>query len=215
MLRAVTLGLLALPAASAFAEGHAVGLKVGAFGLGAEYTHELTERLAVRGAIYGSQLGFDAEESGIDYEADVVWDSLTAGVDFHPLQSALRLSLGIMKNDNALELVSRPATSQTIGDTTYTPAQIGVLLGSIGFDDTATFAGIGWDWSRDASVFGMSLDIGVVDQGKPVVTLRGSGTLLGDPAFQQDINAEAVQLTDEASDLDLVPFLSLGFQFRF
>lgn len=215
MLRAVTLGLLALPAASAFAEGHAVGLKVGAFGLGAEYTHELTDRLAVRGAIYGSQLGFDAEESGIDYEADVVWDSLTAGVDFHPLQSALRLSLGIMKNDNALELVSRPATSQTIGDTTYTPAQIGVLLGSIGFDDTATFAGIGWDWSRDASVFGMSLDIGVVDQGKPVVTLRGSGTLLGDPAFQQDINAEAVQLTDEASDLDLVPFLSLGFQFRF
>ena len=215
MLRAVTLGLLALPAASAFAEGHAVGLKVGAFGLGAEYTHELTERLAVRGAIYGSQLGFDAEESGIDYEADVVWDSLTAGVDFHPLKSALRLSLGIMKNDNALELVSRPATSQTIGDTTYTPAQIGVLLGSIGFDDTATFAGVGWDWSRDASVFGMSLDIGVVDQGKPVVTLRGSGTLLGDPAFQQDINAEAVQLTDEASDLDLVPFLSLGFQFRF
>jgi hypothetical protein len=215
MLRAITLGLFALPAASAFAEGHAVGLKVGAFGLGAEYTHELTERIAVRGAIYGSQLGFDAEESGIDYEADVVWDSLTAGVDFHPLQSALRLSVGIMKNDNALELVSRPTTSQTIGDTTYTPAQIGMLSGSIGFDDTATFAGVGWDWSRDASVFGMSLDIGVVDQGKPVVTLRGSGTLLGDPAFQQDINAEAVQLADEVSDLDLVPFLSLGFQFRF
>ena len=215
MLRAITLGLLALPAAPAFAEGQAVGLKVGAFGLGAEYTHELTERIAIRGAIYGSQLGFDAEESGIDYEADVVWDSLTAGVDFHPLKSALRLSLGIMKNDNALELVSRPTTNQTIGDTTYTPAQIGMLSGSIGFDDTATFAGVGWDWSRDASVFGMSLDIGVVDQGKPVVTLLGSGTLLGDPAFQQDINAEAVQLAGEVSDLDLVPFLSLGFQFRF
>jgi hypothetical protein len=215
MLRAVTFGLLALPAATAFAEGHAVGLKAGAFGLGAEYTYELTERIALRGALYGSRLGFDAEESGIEYEADVVWDSLTAGVDFHPLKSALRLSLGIMKNDNALDLLSRPTTNQTIGDTTYTPAQIGTLTGSIGFDDTATFAGVGWDWSRDARVFGMSLDIGLVDQGKPVVTLRGNGTLLGNPAFQQDINAEAVELANEASDLDLVPFLTVGFQFRF
>ena len=215
MLRLMTFGLLALPASAALAEGHSIGLKVGAFGLGAEYTHELTDRLAVRGALYGSNLGFDAEESGIEYEADVVWDSLTAGVDFHPLKSALRLSLGIMRNDNALELFSRPTTNQTIGDTVYTPAQIGALTGRLRFDDSAMFAGVGWDWSRDKSLFGMSFDLGVVDQGDPVVTLRGSGSLLGDPAFQQDINAEAAELADEASDFDVVPYLSLGFQFRF
>jgi hypothetical protein len=214
MLRVVTLGLLALPA-TALADGHAVGLKVGAFGLGAEYTHEITDRIAVRGALYGSNWGFDAEQSGIEYEADVVWDSLTAGVDFHPLKSALRLSVGVMRNDNALELLSRPTTNQTIGDTTYTPAQIGTLTGSLHFDDTATFAGVGWDWSRDKSMFGMSLDLGLVDQGDPVVTLRGTGTLLGNPAFEQDITDEARQLTDDAGDFDLAPFLSVGFQFRF
>lgn len=215
MLRLATLGLLALPASAAFAEGHAVGLKVGAFGLGAEYTYDLTERISLRGALYGSNYGFDAEESGIEYEADVVWDSLTAGVDFHPMKSALRLSLGFMRNDNALELFSRPTTNQQIGDTTYTPSQIGSLAGSLRFDDSATFAGLGWDWSRDKSLFGMSLDLGVVDQGDPIVTLRGSGTLLGNPSFEQDINAEAAELADEASDFDLVPYLSLGFQFRF
>ncbi len=215
MLRAVSFGLLALPASAAFADGHAVGLKVGALGLGAEYTYELSERISLRGALYGSQLGFDAEESGIEYQGDVVWDSLTAGVDFHPLNTALRLSLGIMKNDNGVELLSRPTTNQTIGDTTYTPAQIGTLTGNIGFDDTATFAGVGWDWSRDASVFGMSLDVGLVDQGSPVVTLRGTGTLLGSATFQEDISAEAAELANEVSDLDLVPFLSVGFQFRF
>ena len=47
------------------------------------------------------------------------------------------------------------------------------------------------------------------------MTLRGSGTLLGNPAFQQDISTEVAELTDEASDFDLVPFLSVGFQFRF
>lgn len=214
MLRVATLGLLALPA-TALADGHAVGLKVGAFGLGAEYTHEITDRIAVRGALYGSNWGFDAEQSGIEYEADVVWDSLTAGVDFHPLKSALRLSVGVMRNDNALELLSRPTTNQTIGDTTYTPAQIGTLTGSLHFDDTAMFAGVGWDWSRDKSMFGMSLDLGLVDQGDPVVTLRGTGTLLGNPAFEQDITDEARQLTDDAGDFDLAPFLSVGFQFRF
>ena len=215
MLRAMALSLLALPASAAFGEGHAVGLKVGALGLGAEYTYELTERIALRGGLYGSQLGFDAEEGGIDYQVDVVWDSLSAGVDFHPLKSALRLSVGFLKNDNALELLSRPSGNVTVGDTTYTPAQIGTLTGSLQFDGTATFAGLGWDWSRDASIFGMSLDIGVVDQGDPVATLRGNGTLLGSPSFEQDIRAEEIELAGEASDFDLVPFLSVGFQFRF
>jgi len=215
MLRIMTLGLLALPASVALAEGQAIGLKVGALGLGAEYTYELTDRIALRGALYGSELGFDAEESGIEYEADIIWDSLSAGVDFHPLKSALRLSVGFLKNDNALELVSRPTGNVTVGDTTYTPAQVGTLTGSMHFDDTATFAGVGWDWSRDARVFGMSLDLGIVDQGAPVVTLQGNGTLLGNPAFEQDINAEEAELADAASDLDMVPFMTIGFQFRF
>jgi hypothetical protein len=156
----------------------------------------------------------DVDESGIRYEADVVWDSLVAGVDFHPLKSALRLSAGVLKNDNRLELQSRPTTSMTIGGTTYTPAEIGTLSGAIGFDDTATFLGLGWDWSRDKRLFGMSFDLGVVDQGDPSVVLRGSGTLLGDPAFEQDIAAEAAEI-DTDIDYDLAPFLSLGFQFRF
>jgi hypothetical protein len=215
MLRRMTLGLLALPASAALAEGQAFGLKVGALGLGAEYTYELTDRIALRGALYGSELGFDAEESGIEYQSDVIWDSLSAGVDFHPLKSALRLSVGFLKNDNALELVSRPTGNVTVGDTSYTPAQVGTLTGRMHFDDTATFAGVGWDWSRDARVFGMSFDLGVVDQGAPVVTLQGNGTLLGNPAFEQDINAEEAELADAASDLDIVPFVTIGFQFRF
>jgi hypothetical protein len=214
MFRRITVALLALPAPIALADGQAVGLKLGALGLGAEYTHELTDRIAVRGGLYGSQLGVDVEESGIRYEADVVWDSIVAGIDFHPLKSALRLSAGLIKNDNALELVSRPTAPQTIGDTTYTPAQIGALEGAVGFDGTASFVGLGWDWSRDKRLFGMSFDLGIVDQGDPTVVLRGNGTLLGDPSFQQDIDAEAAQLESEI-EADLVPFLSVGFQFRF
>lgn len=216
MMRAAVVVVALLPAVEALAEGHAVGLRVGALGVGPEYTHELNDRVAFRGGVFGSELGFDDEQSGIDYDFDVVWDSVAVGVDFHPLKTALRLSAGLLKNDNGLRAVAQPTSNQTIGDTTYTPAQIGTLRGSVGFDDTATFVGLGWDWSRDKRIFGMSFDLGMLDQGDPVVALTGNGTLLGDPAFEQDINAEEAELQSSLDgDVDVVPYMSLGFVFRF
>jgi hypothetical protein len=216
MIRRLTMLLLALPSGAALADGHAVGMKLGGLGLGAEYTYTINERFAFRGTLYGSQLGFDSEESGIQYEFDMFWDSLSAGVDFHPLKSAFRLSAGLLKNDNGFDALSRPTSSVTIGDTSYTPAEVGTLVGSVGYSKgTATFLGLGWDWSRDKRLFGMSLDLGLLDQGSPRVTLRGTGTLLGNAAFEQDLAAEAAELTDAMDDLELAPYLNIGFLFRF
>jgi hypothetical protein len=206
-------GVLLALQSPAFAEGHAVGLKAGALGLGVEYTYNLNDRVAFRAGLNGSELGFDDEESGIDYDFDFVWDSLSVGVDFHPFASAFRLSAGYLKNDNRLEAESRPSAPVTVGDTTYTPQQVGTLIGRASFDD-GLMLGVGWDWSHDKR-FGISLDMGLVDQGDPAVTLRGTGTLLANPAFQDDIRAETAELDDSLSDLDTVPFLSLGFVFRF
>ena len=215
MLRRVLVFVALLPTTGAFAEGHAVAVRVGALGIGPEYTYQLNDRVSFRGAIYGAELGFDHEESGIDYDFDVVWDSMAVGVDFHPLKTALRLSAGLLKNDNRLRAVARPTQNETIGDTTYTPSQIGTLTGRVGFDDTAPFLGLGWDWSRGKR-FGTAFDIGVLDQGDPVVTLTGNGTLLGDPSFEQDINAEEAELQSSLDgDVDVVPYVSLGFVFRF
>src|SRR5690606_31799656 len=81
MLRVTLLaaGLAGL-SSTAFAEGHAIGLKAGGLGLGLEYTYELSDRFALRGGINGSEIGVDSEESGIRYDFDVVWDSLSVGV---------------------------------------------------------------------------------------------------------------------------------------
>jgi hypothetical protein len=211
----VLAGLAVLPATAGFAAEHAVGLKVGALGLGVEYTHEISERLAVRGGINGSQVGFDGQESGIDYQFDVVWDSLSVAADFHPTKSPFRLTAGILRNDNGLNAESRPAGDVTIGSTTYTPAEVGVLRGKIDFDKTAPFLGLGWDWSRTKKVFGMSLDLGVLAQGSPHVALTATGNLLGDPAFAQDLRDEEAQLRDSLSNLDLLPYMTVGFVFRF
>lgn len=206
---------LATVPAAAFGEGHSVAAKAGALGLGVEYGYSINERFAVRFGLNGAEYGFDAEESGIDYDFDLVWDSLSIAADFHPGGGPLRLTVGLLRNDNRLEAESRAADSITVGGQIYTPADIGTLYGRVGFDDTAPFAGIGWDWSRKRQRFGVSFDIGVVDQGAPTVSLRATGPIVGDPQFADDIEAERLELEGELDDLDVVPYGSLGFVFRF
>lgn len=216
MLRPLPLiGLLALAAAPAAAQDHAVAGRLGVTGLGVEYTYDVSDRLSLRAGLNGSSIGFDAEESGIDYEFDFTFDSLALGVDYHPFGTPLRLSGGVLRNDNELTAVSRVSEPVTVGGTTYTPEEIGTLRATVGFDDTAPYAGIGWDWSRDRRRLGMSLDLGVVSQGSPVASLRAEGGLAEDPQFADDIRAEQQELERSLEDFDVVPFVSLGLVFRF
>jgi hypothetical protein len=206
--------VLVMTHVSAIAQDHAVSAKAGLLGLGVEYSYSLNERIAFRGALYGSSLSFDGEESGIDYEFDLDWDSITVGFDLHPFTGPFRVSFGVMKNDNGLHATSMPADDVVIGDTTYSPDEVGSLNGEIGFDGTAPFLGLGWDWSKSKR-FGVSLDLGLVKQGTPNVLLTADGLLDDDPTFSADLEAEEAELRDALDDLDLVPFASFGLSFRF
>ena len=215
--RLAIVAALALPVSNAFAEGHghAFGLKAGALGLGVEYSYEINQRYSFRGGLNGSSLGTDLDEAGIRYDVDLIWDSLSVGVDFHPTQHAFRLSAGaLVSNDNRLEALSRPTQNVTVGDTSYAPAEVGTLAAVAKFDGSAPFVGLGWDWSRNKRV-GMTLDLGLVDQGNPKVALVGTGTLLGDPAFQADLAAEAADLEHALEDFGLMPYATFGVMFRF
>jgi hypothetical protein len=88
------------------------------------------------------------------------------------------------------------------------------LRGAVGFDSVAPFIGIGWDWSR-SNRFGIALDLGVLSQGSPTVSLSADGSLLGDPMFLADLAAEEAELQDSLGDLDLMPFVNFGLVFRF
>ena len=160
-------------------------------------------------------LGFGQEESGIRYDFSLVWDSWSVAADFHPLKGPFRVSGGLLGNHNRLEASSRPTADITVGNNVYTPAEVGMLTGRVSFRRASPFVGVGWDWWRRKKFFGTSLDLGVLSQGAPKVSLVGSGTLLGDPQFQTDIETERGQLADALGRLDLVPYLAVGFALRF
>ena len=198
----------------AHAEDHSIGAKIGMLGLGVEYAYHVSERLAVRGGIYGASYTFDDTQSDIDYELDLELDSIAVGVDFHPTKGALRLSVGALSNSNGIAAQSNPTQSFTIGGTTYDASDVGTLRAEIGFDSVAPFFGIGWDFARTKRV-GVTLDFGIISQGSPKARLSADGPILGDPQFADDLALEERELQDSLDDFDLYPFASLGFAVRF
>lgn len=213
--KGIWLSLLALCSVEAVAENHAIAAKAGFLGLGIEYTYTIDDRMAVRGGINGSEYGFDAVESGIAYDFDIVWDSISAAFDFHPTRGPFRLTAGLLSNDNGLDARSRLAGSVNVGGTIYTPAEVGTLRAAVGFDSTAPFVGVGWDWSRKTRKVGVSFDLGILSQGSPRVTLTADGSLLGDPAFAADLEAERLELEAAIDDFDLVPYATIGLVVKF
>jgi hypothetical protein len=204
-----------LAAVPALAQDHAVGARIGMLGLGVEYSYRVTERIAVRGGLNTSGYSFEETESGIDYDFDLDFDSLSIGVDVHPMQGAFRVSAGLLRNDSALSAQGiGSGGSYTIGDMTYPADQVGSLRGRVGFDDTAPYIAVGWDFLRGKRV-GMSLDLGVVDQGAPIVSLSIDGPIGDDPDFQADLAAEVAELQASLDDLDVYPYVMFGVVFRF
>lgn len=183
-------------------------------GLGVEYGYSVSDLLTVRFGLNGSEYGFDAEESGIDYDFDLVWDSKSIALDVHPMRGAFRVTGGLLFNDNRLEAVGRSAEDFTIGDTVYTADQIGQLHGRVEFDDRAPFLGLGWDWSQGRRV-GVSFDLGVARQGTPRVSLTATGPIASVPQFADDIEQERRELQDELDDFKVLPYATLGVVVRF
>ncbi len=198
----------------AFADGHTFGARVGMLGLGIEYSYGLTDKIAIRGALNGSSYSFDATESSIDYEFDLDFDSLSVGLDVHPTTGPFRISFGLLQNDNSLSAASLATQDITIGNTTYPAAEVGTLRGRVGFDSTAPYVGLGWDWSRSKKI-GVSLDFGVVSQGTPIVALSADGPIAGDPDFLAELVREEAELQSSLDDFDLFPYVSLGVSFKF
>ncbi|MDH5649330.1 MAG: hypothetical protein OEY67_06705 [Gammaproteobacteria bacterium] len=204
----VTMGTLTTAQAADFA----LGVKGGTLGLGAELTTSIVSNLNVRLGLNSYSYDYTTTESGIDYDAELDLGTTALLLDWHPFSGRFRISAGIMKNDNGINMSATPTTNQIIGGTSYTPAQIGTLTGKIGFKDTAPYVGIGFGnaVSKNKRI-GFTLDIGVLIQDSPEVTLSASGGAVS----LVDLGAEEAQLESDISEFDVYPVISLGVSYRF
>jgi len=217
----VAAAALLLSAGSAMARssdpGVAVGATAGTSGVGLDVQVKLGPIFTLRGSTDRLTHSADERYDGVDYEADLTFDTVGAFIDMHPLANGLMISGGAYFGDRDIALAGTPTGPVDIGGQTYSPTQIGTLGGSIKLQDVAPFIGIGWDdtFYRN-SRWGIRAIAGVAWSEAPEVALTSTGgSLSGDPTLQTRLREESRRISEEADGYGLFPIVQVGLNYKF
>jgi hypothetical protein len=195
------------------AEDHfGMGLKGGTLGLGLEFTGAVNHWFGLRATLdqYDYSKTFDKED--ITYDGKLKVGGYGVLADFFPSHTQFRLTVGVLKNRNKIDLTSNPTSDTTIGDNTYTPAEIGTLTGDMTFRSGVPYFGVGYgNAARSKHRVGFVLDVGVEPQGSPQMTLAASGGGVS----QSDLDKEAAKVENDTKNFKLWPVIALGISIRF
>lgn len=216
MIRAALLTLVLTGVASAASAQTAGSIHAGTMGVGFEAQVALGPTFVVRGGVDRLRHDFDRTYSGVDYGAELDFDTVGAFVDLHPFRNAWFVSGGGYLGARELRLSAEPTTPVEIGGAMFTPQQVGRLTGEASLSQVSPFVGLGFDNTFTGRWrVGFRALVGVAVGESPDVTLTSTGgTLSNNAAFRQRLDAEAERIEEEA-EYSLYPVAQLGLTYRF
>lgn len=214
---------------SARALDFAVDAHAGTMGVGVGGAVQITRNLNTRFGLNGYEVSQEPDindEGDLTYNSDVKFtmDNQYLLFDWYPSRrSAFRVTLGGYLNGNEFSATARVTENNTqIGEA---DALVGTAAkATISFADTAGYFGIGWGNSFRKGLIHFGVDLGVVFQGEPIVSLSVTqpcdpNTPPGCPITQDDVDQERREFEEENKDtldkLEAWPLLqfNLGFSF--
>lgn len=206
-----------LISSSALAADLAVTGKIGTLGLGGSVTKNIVPAINGRLNINWFSYSYSSTASDVAYNFKLKLLTVGALADWHPGDSGFRVTGGIYFNNNRISGTARLATGGpfTIGDNTYTAAELGVLTAGIDFNTLAPYIGIGWgNPLRQDSRWTFAFDLGLLYQGSPTVNLTATnpGALT---ALSADLTAEEDNVSQALRSFKYYPVISLGISYNF
>ncbi len=218
--------LAALAAASAFtfvgafagaasAQQTSVGVSAGTPGLGLELGYDLNETFGLRANGNWFSLSKDVESDNVNYDGKLKLFSMGLLGDFYMFDSGFRLTGGAYYNNNHANINATPSGTVTIGGTPYAAGQIGTLNGRVDYNEFTPYAGLGYTTNRGQPGLSLVFDDGVMFQGRPEVTLAGTGPATASPTFAADIERERQQIADDLKWTRFYPAVRVGLAYRF
>lgn len=213
--------VLFLVAQNVHADGLYLNGQYGTLGTGYEIKHPF-------GASFSGRMGFNSlsygqrlNSSQMNYDTTVDFRSFSLIADWHPGDSAFRISAGLLYNGSEVDLDARPVGgAYRINGVSYNSTDVGSMRGSLGYRSTAPYLGIGWGYTGSKKRgWGFAADLGVLYQGSPKVSLTsvcGAGLSSSQcSALQFNTEAESAQLQRDLEDSTWYPVFSLGARLRF
>ncbi len=197
-----------------------VGVKAGTLGIGVEGRFSALPWLDVRVGMNSYDYDDDGLQAGIRYDGTLALESAYVTGNFRFPMSPFRVTAGAFSNGNEFRIQSQDGGDSilNIGDSTFSAADVGTLHSTTSFGSTAPYLGIGFDFEVFGKV-GLNLDLGVLWQGDPEVTLEATGLSSAPPEVQAELlpalEAERLELEDEVNDFKAWPVVSLAFVYNF
>ena len=214
------LAVAMLCASGAANAGFGVGFKAGTLGLGLEGRWSPIPWLDVRAGFNKFDYEDDGYYASVDYQATLALSTTFLAANFKFPLSPFRVTVGAYANGNEFQMVNKDfaGLNVDIGGGSFLPDDVGTLISTTSFEDTAPYLGVGFDFEVFGKV-GLNFDLGVLWQGEPIVTLEAVGLANAPPAVQAllvpAIEAERQLLEDEMSSLKAYPVISLAFIYNF
>jgi len=205
-------------------QGVGLGAFAGTTGLGVALTLPVhNEYLSVRGIL--TSLDYDTDDNLDDIDYDINLDLRTAGalLDWHPFGGGFRISGGFFALKNDIEGRATPTEEVEIGDSTFTPEQVGTLTADVGYDNSfSPYLGVGWGNAvAPGSNWSVSADIGILFTDNPTAELSADSPLAEiNPGLKAELLRELEKEeesinNDDLADIEYWPLISLGVSLQF
>ena len=193
-----------------------MAVKAGTPGIGVEMTARLSDHANLRLGFNTLKVGYSGDESDTAYDMTLDLRSGAGLLDWHPTAGAFRLTGGVVYDKNSLGGIAEASDGYTVGDTTYSPSEIGTLRIDVRVKEIAPYAGLGFGNAVGRGKrLSFAFDFGVIFQGSPNATLTATGPVSTTPQFQQEAAREVADINDEIRRFRYYPLLTIGLGFQF
>jgi hypothetical protein len=156
--------------------------------------------------------------SNMPYHAKLNLGDVPLLLQYYPFHGRFHIDTGIYLNENRLSVALVTPTDGIIrlDHHNFTSAEIGSLAGSTHFNPVAPYLGIGFGNEFAGSRLTLTMNLGVMYEGPPRITLKASNpAILALPSVNQAVLNDQRELNNKARIAEFYPILNVGILFRF
>jgi hypothetical protein len=204
----LTLCAATLVAAPVRGQNLDLAFHIGSMGLGADIGMQVRPDVGLRASLNYFPFDIKVDEDSVEYTFELPTPQVLLVADFYPI-GRFRLTGGVMISSSDLTGRGELAEPIEIGNTVYTPAEVGTVTGTIRTRSVSPYVGIGFG-NPGGSGLAFFMDLGVAFHGNPELSAEANGPVSSLPGFRQDLDIEVRDLQDDVDSFVVYPVLSLG-----
>ena len=187
---------------------------IGFPGISLGYAQSIAPNIGLRGEYTGGlNISRNGQRNGVDFNGNFKAQSVSALVDYFPMDSGFRLTGGLNFNTTKFTLNSTGVGTATINGKPVNLAGETFNL-EVKQPGVTPYLGVGYGFKPDNKPgFGFYADVGVMI-GKFNTTT--STSIVGKQGITQaDVDAQTASVRDNVSKMSVLPKLSVGVSYRF